>query len=496
MRLKLSITLTLFLLLSMLAIAPASADEAADHGFATAWVVDSAFTDIIGRLATEAEHEQWDTALTLTHTESDLRASLFGTKLFFESVGGNSNAFVNAVYEHIVDRSATAVEVRDARISMRNTEGTPAAKRRRFARQFMEQNRFDADRFRATRVIVDRTNEGVVQRVGILFPTAVDPSATSLSIAIDGEVVEGRVTTRREGRLLTLLPSSPEKLSGRVVASAAITTGPIPLRADAASRIDPIFEPLSPAIRMVAYYGNHQTSLLGVLGETGPEAAAARVKAAAAPFSEPGRPAVGAFELIATVAQASAGADGNYSTPSHLEDLQAWIDVAREHDLYVILDIQPGRSDFLTESKRYESLLLEPHVGLALDPEWRMKPHQRPGEVIGQVSAAEVNSVSAWLSDLVVENGLPEKVFMVHQFQTRMITDRQDLIDRPGLATVIHADGFGGRAIKLTTYATIKVDEPFWNGFKLFIDEDTNIFRPADVLDFTNVPVPDLITYQ
>jgi len=141
-------------------------------------------------------------------------------------------------------------------------------------------------------------------------------------------------------------------------------------------------------------------------------------------------------------------------------------------------------------------LLLEPHVGLALDPEWRMKPHQRPGQVVGQVSAAEINEVSAWLSDLVVSNGLPEKMFIVHQFQTRMITDRDQLVDRPGLATIIHADGFGGRAIKLDTYRAIQVGPPFWNGFKLFIDEDTWMFRPADVLAFEGVPVPDLITYQ
>ena len=125
-----------------------------------------------------------------------------------------------------------------------------------------------------------------------------------------------------------------------------------------------------------------------------------------------------------------------------------------------------------------------------------MGPTQRPGQTVGSVTAAEVNRVSAWLSDLVIQYDLPEKMFIVHQFQTRMIKNREDLIHRPGLATIIHADGFGGRAIKLQTYGILQVQEPFWNGFKLFIDEDTNIFRPADVLNFTTVPVPDLITYQ
>ena len=137
-----------------------------------------------------------------------------------------------------------------------------------------------------------------------------------------------------------------------------------------------------------------------------------------------------------------------------------------------------------------------PNVHLALDPEWRMEPWQRPGQVVGSVTAAEVNQVSEWLSNLTLQNDLPEKMFIVHQFQTRMIKNREDLIDRPGLATVIHADGFGGREIKQASYSLIKVEEPFYNGFKLFIDEDTRIYQPAEVLQFSTNPVPDLVTYQ
>ena len=87
-------------------------------------------------------------------------------------------------------------------------------------------------------------------------------------------------------------------------------------------------------------------------------------------------------------------------------------------------------------------------------------------------------------------------MLILHQFQTRMIKNREDVIDRPGLATVIHADGFGGRAIKQQTYGILKVEEPFYNGFKLFIDEDTRIYQPSEVLQFSTNPVPDLITYQ
>lgn len=258
---------------------------------------------------------------------------------------------------------------------------------------------------------------------------------------------------------------------------------------------DPDLARIFPGNRVVAYYGNHQVPAMGVLGETGPQQAAVRVREAAAPYGTTRRPAIGAFEMIVTVAQAKPGADGNYSAPTAHEDLRPWLDAALANDLLVIFDIQPGRSDFLTEAKRYEDLLKEPHVGLALDPEWRMGPSGVPGQGVGQVDASEVNAVSQWLSDLVVENDLPDKLFIVHQFQLRMITNREQLVARPGLNSVIHMDGFGGRALKQTTYRYVQVEPPpFYNGFKLFFDEDTNLYQPWEVLQFETVP--DLITYQ
>ena len=65
---------------------------------------------------------------------------------------------------------------------------------------------------------------------------------------------------------------------------------------------------------------------------------------------------------------------------------------------------------------------------------------------------------------------------------------------RPGLAWVLHMDGFGPRGTKLNTYSFVHVDRPFFNGFKLFYDEDTNIFQPNEILQLD--PVPDLVTYQ
>ncbi|MEJ7585851.1 MAG: hypothetical protein WKF43_17605 [Acidimicrobiales bacterium] len=249
-----------------------------------------------------------------------------------------------------------------------------------------------------------------------------------------------------------------------------------------------------PARRVVAYYGHPGAPVLGALGEAAPADIAARVRVAGAAFAEPGRPVLGAFELIASVAQASPGADGDYSEPSDAAVILPWLEAARANDMLLLLDVQPGRAPFTDEVKRYEDLLREPDVGLALDSEWRMAPDEVPGRTVGQVSAAEVNEVSAWLADIVREDDLPEKLFVLHQFTPDMIQDREAVLDRPGLATVVHLDGFGGGEVKRQKYAELHADAPLANGFKLFYKHDVGLLTPPEVLAL--VPSPDLITYQ
>lgn len=250
-----------------------------------------------------------------------------------------------------------------------------------------------------------------------------------------------------------------------------------------------------PDKRVVAFYGNSQSTAMGVLGETGPEGAVDRLAVAAAPFDRPDRPVIGAFELIVSVAQRAPGPDGDYSEPTPTDQIQPWIDAASDNDMLIILDVQPGRSSFVDEVKRYEPFLLQPNVSLALDPEWRMGPDEAPGDSIGSVDAAEVVEVGRWLSDLVTANDLPQKLFVIHQFTPDMIT-RRPLLAVPfeGLATVVHIDGFGGQEVKTKKYTELAVAPPIYNGFKLFYDEDTDMFEPAEAMALD--PSPDLITYQ
>jgi len=253
-----------------------------------------------------------------------------------------------------------------------------------------------------------------------------------------------------------------------------------------------------PGRRMVALYGHPGSSVLGSLGEQSLPAAIARARRVASSYRTLVRePVIPAFEIITTVASASAGSDGDYSAETAVAKLRPWVDAARRAGVYVMLDLQPGRTDFLTQAKRYAELLRQPHVGLALDPEWRLGPRDRHMVQIGSVTAAEVNRTAAWLAALTRTNKLPQKILMVHQFRLDMITNRASLdTTHDELRIVIHADGFGSAAQKYATWRAMHRGPPpnvVW-GWKNFYDEDKPTFSPRQTMAVR--PMPVFVSYQ
>jgi hypothetical protein len=164
--------------------------------------------------------------------------------------------------------------------------------------------------------------------------------------------------------------------------------------------------------------------------------------------------------------------------------------------MYAILDLQPGHTDFVTQAKLYEEVLRLPWVGLALDPEWRLKPGEKHLVHIGSVGSAEVNAVQDYLSELVRAESLPPKLLVLHQFRNDMIEDRAGVdVDRPEVTVLIHADGQGSQPEKQATWKRLRTDAPAvaW-GWKNFYDEDAPMLSPEQTMMVE--PVPDLITYQ
>jgi hypothetical protein len=255
---------------------------------------------------------------------------------------------------------------------------------------------------------------------------------------------------------------------------------------------------LFPGRQMVALYGHPGSPVLGALGEQGVDGAIDRAQRMAADYQPlVDVPVVPAFEIITTVATGGPGPDGNYSYEAPLDLMRPWVDAAAQAGVYVVLDLQPGRADFLTQAKRYEELLARPNVGLALDPEWRLGPDQRHLSQIGSVTAGEVNTVVTWLADLTRAHKLPQKLLMLHQFQLQMISDR-DAVDtsRDELAVLIHADGFGSPGAKFETWSRMHIGSPpnVWWGWKNFIDEDSPTFTPVETMAIE--PRPLFVSYQ
>lgn len=255
---------------------------------------------------------------------------------------------------------------------------------------------------------------------------------------------------------------------------------------------------LFPGNRIVALYGSPGAPRLGALGEQSLEQAIARAKQLASDYqlysSEHMMPAL---EIITTVASSSPTANNDYSNELDASALQPWVEAAKAAGVYVVLDLQPGRTDFLSQAKLYEYLLREPNVGLALDPEWRLGANQVPLQQIGSVDVSEINATSTWLADITKQVKLPQKLFLVHQFRNSMIGNRA-LMDtsHPELAYVIQMDGNGAQSTKQSTWSAIRQNPPanVLFGWKNFYDEDLPVLSPEATMALN--PKPWYVSYQ
>lgn len=279
-----------------------------------------------------------------------------------------------------------------------------------------------------------------------------------------------------------------------VAATPAPAVSPDPPAPSSREQAPEIPQQVLPGRTLVAYYGTAGTPALGVLGERSLRVMTERLRKAARPFGTRERPVQIVYELIVTVADPFPGRGRDFNHDIARADVRRVIAAAHRSDALVVLDLQPGRSDFLDVAKRWRWALRDPRVGLALDPEWRMGPRQVPGRVIGSVGAAEVNRVSGWLAELVREEELPQKVLVLHSFRTSMIRGLDRVRERPQLATVVHVDGFGTPGQKRATYDVVTRGWRGPTGFKLFYDEDVRRMSAAQVARLR--PRVDLISFQ
>jgi hypothetical protein len=254
-----------------------------------------------------------------------------------------------------------------------------------------------------------------------------------------------------------------------------------------------------PRYRLVGYAGVTGASTLGRLG-TGPlNQRIAEIEGSAKPYAA-GRQILPVVEVIATVVQGSPGRDGKYRVRLTDAQIDTYHKAARKHRAVMLLNLQPGRSEFLTEAKAFEKWLKQPDVGVALDPEWAMDPGQRPGAVYGHTTGAELDAVARYLSGLVKRYHLPEKVMVYHQVARSVVRKESGLKDHGGVAVIKSVDGLGHPGPKINTYRVVNKTTPKFvhAGFKLFFTEDRRsggrLMSPREVLALK--PRPEYVMYE
>lgn len=306
-------------------------------------------------------------------------------------------------------------------------------------------------------------------------------------LAIEVGIV-GAALTVVLGILLVRLvwASSSTSVVGIAVRQVAEVSNPCKLAADG--------EPLAET-QIVSYYGNPYAKDMGILGEMPPEKLVEKLKAHAERYNSLNglRQVQPALHLVYATAQRKPGPEGLHLAYVGEQTLQEYLDIACENGLLVFLDLQIGRSDVETELRKILPYLEDPHVHVALDPEYAVGDGEIPRENLGSLDAADVNAAQAMLQDFLEDRGLPDKILIVHQFTRSMLTRPELIEDYPRVKFVIDMDGIGPPDIKGVRYQQLTASAEH-AGIKLFfhLDEPSHLMSEEEVLALE----PDVIIYQ
>ena len=190
--------------------------------------------------------------------------------------------------------------------------------------------------------------------------------------------------------------------------------------------------------------------------------------------------------------------------------LQAYVDYCQKHDLLLFFDLQLGvqpvadavNSNLLPYLSKY------PFVELALDTEFHF-PNTPQGYsmaagypcCLGWMDATEVNWTIDKLADISLQNHLPRKVLVIHQWNYAVLTNKDKIKINPDVSVVLQSDGFGQTSDKLFDYQVfVQKDMLQYGGYKIFFQYpgagagDTPVQTPAQIMQV--FPQPLFISYE
>jgi hypothetical protein len=256
-----------------------------------------------------------------------------------------------------------------------------------------------------------------------------------------------------------------------------------------------------PCNRVVVYYGNPASKKMGALGEYPRDEMLARLTRQVAQWKEadPNTPVIPGLHLIAVVAQGDPGPSGKYRTQVRDAVVDSIHKMAQSVGGVLFVDVQVGQDDIRNIMPRFDTVLQQPDVHFAVDPEFYMRGGVKPGARIGTMYAADINWVMDRLTRIVRENNLPPKMLIIHRFTRGMVPDVENVRLRPEVQLVLHMDGWGAPWLKYDSYRDYVVAHPAqFTGWKNFYHNDTKkgdpLTSPRDLLQLW--PEPLYIQYQ
>lgn len=296
-------------------------------------------------------------------------------------------------------------------------------------------------------------------------------------------------------------PSTPADGSATAAPTVAPSASgsPAPTTAPPASELPRGGRELFPRYRLFGYSGYPGAPGQGRLGTGSLDARLKEIEQRGQAWRG-GRTLLPVMELIAVTVHGSPGRDGMYRSRAPEAVIKRWHDAATRHKALLLLNIQPGRADFIDEVRHFEKWLKYPNVGVALDPEWAVGKGQVPGRVFGSTTGKELNDVAHYLSELTAAHDLPQKVMLFHQLHVTIVKKPKDLRQHPGVVAINSVDGIGPPGAKIATFQRVMKTRPSYvhAGFKLFYQEDVatgkRLMTAKEVLRLR--PQPEYILFE
>ena len=188
----------------------------------------------------------------------------------------------------------------------------------------------------------------------------------------------------------------------------------------------------------------------------------------------------------------------------------------KQHNLLLFFDLQlftePVEHAVMTHLLPY--LQGNDFTELALDTEFHF-PDTPQGHAdaagypscLGWMNASEINWASDELAQISLQNHLPRKVLVVHEWNPGVLPDKDKITRNPNVSLVLHSDGFGGFDNKIGDYQLFVAHELIeYGGYKVFLSyadggapdvDNQGRLRPQTPQEVMQLfPQPLIISYQ